>query len=36
MPSPERGGYNDEQLRFDALWAEPEQTRDEQVRQAWR
>ena len=32
MPSPERSGYNDEQLCFDALWAEPEPARDEQVR----
>ena len=27
------GGYNDGQLSFDALWAEPEPARDEQVRQ---
>src|SRR5213080_1649065 len=26
------GGYNDEQLSFDALWAQPEPARDEQVR----
>ena len=32
MPSPERSGYNDGQLSFDALWAEPERARDEQVR----
>jgi len=32
MPSPGRSGYNDGQLSFEALWAEPEPTRDEQVR----
>ena len=32
MPSPARSGYNDGQLSFDALWAEPEPARDEQVR----
>src|SRR5664279_889657 len=32
MPSPKRSGYNDGQLSFEALWAEPELARDEQVR----
>ena len=32
MPPRGRSGYNDEQLSFDALWAEPEHARDEQVR----
>src|SRR5450755_1004265 len=32
MPSTGRSGYNDGQLSFEALWAEPELARDEQVR----
>src|SRR5450755_2027420 len=33
MPRGRRSGYNDDQqLSFDALWAEPEPARDEQVR----